>query len=53
MEETNGLIDECYGDYCVARSYNADGLNGASKAMMYIQCHITLMGSYMVKFRKV
>ena len=53
VEETKGLIDENYGDYWVARSYNADGYNGALNAMMCIQCYITPMGSYMVRSRKV
>ena len=53
VEETKGLIDESYGDCWVARSCNADGHNGALKAMMCTQCHVTPMGSYMVGSRKV
>ena len=53
VEETKGLIDESYRDYWVARSYNVDGHNGALKAMVCIQCHITPMGSYMFRSRKV
>ena len=53
VEETNGLIDESHEDCWVARSCNADGHNGALKAMMCIYCHITPMGSYMVRSRKV
>ena len=53
VEETNGLIDDSYGDCWVAMGCNADGLNGALKAMMCIQCHITLMRIYMVRSRKV
>ena len=53
VKETKGLIDESYRNCWVARSCNADGRNGALKAMMYIQCHIALMGGYMVRSRKV
>ena len=53
VEETKGLIDESYGDCWVARSCNADGLNKALKAMVCIRCHVTPMGSYIVRFRKV
>ena len=53
VEETKGLIDESYGDCWVARSCNADGLNEALKANICIQCHVTPIGSYMVRSRKV
>ena len=53
MEETKGLIDESYRDYWVARSYKADGPNGALKAMMCTQCHVIPMRNYMVRFGKV
>ena len=53
VEETKGLIDESYGDCWVARSCNADGLNEALKATLCIQCHVTPIESYMVRFRKV
>ena len=52
VEETKGLIDESYGDCWVIRSCNADGHNGAWKAMIYIQCHVTPMGICMVRSRK-
>ena len=52
VEETKGLIDESYGNCWVARSCNADGLNEGLKAMICIQCHVTRMGSDMVRFRK-
>ena len=53
VEETKGLIDESYRDCLVARSCNSDGLNEALKVMICIQCHVTPMGSYMVRSRKV
>ena len=54
VEETKGLIDgKSWGLLGCIRSYNADGHNGVVKAMMCIQCYITLMGSYMVRSRKV
>ena len=53
VEETKGLIDESCGDCWVAMSCNADGLNEALKAMICIQYHVTPMGSYMVRSRKV
>ena len=49
VEETKGLINEIHGDCWVVRSCNADSHNGALKAMMCIQCHVTPMGSYMVR----
>ena len=49
VEETKGFIHEGYGDSWVARSCNADDLNGALKAMLCIQYHVTPMRSYMVR----
>ena len=53
VEETKGLTDESYGDCWVTRSCNVDGLNEALKVMICIQCHVTPMGSSMVRSRKV
>ena len=52
VEETKGLIDKSYGDCWVVRSYNADGHNGALMATICTQCHVTLMGSYMVRSKR-
>ena len=52
-EETKGLIDESYGDCWVAKTYKDDGHNGALKAMLCIQCHVTPKRNYMVRSRKV
>ena len=44
---------ESYGDCWVVSSYKVDGHNGALKAMMCTQHHVTPMGSYMVGSGKV
>ena len=51
-ENTKGFMIECYGDYWVVRSYKVDGHNGALKAIMCSQCHVTPVGSYMVISKK-
>ena len=43
---------ESYGDCWAVRSYKADSHNGALKAMMCTQCHVTPMRSYMVRPRR-
>ena len=48
-KETNGLIIEIQGDCWVTRSYKVDGHNEALKSIMCSQCHVTFMGSYMVR----
>ena len=51
-EEIKGLIIETKGDCWVMTSYKAGGHNGALKVIMCSQCHVTPMGSYMVRSRK-
>ena len=51
-EETKGLIMEIQGDCSVMKSYKVDGHNGELNAIMCSQCHVTPMGSYMVRSRK-
>ena len=52
-EETKCLIMEIQGDCWAMKSYKADGHNRALKAIMCSQCHVTPMGSYMVRSGKL
>ena len=45
------LLMRIMGTVGFTRSCNADGHNGALKAMMCIRCHITPLGSYKVRSR--
>ena len=51
-KETKGLMNESYGGFWVVRNYKVDSHNGALKAIMCSQCHVTPLRSYMVRFRK-
>ena len=48
-EKTEGLIMEIQEDCWVRRSYKIDGHNGALKVIMYSQCLLTPMESYMIR----
>ena len=52
-EEIKGLIMGIQVDCWVMRSYKADGHNGVLKVIMCSQCHITLIGNYMVRSGKL